>query len=96
MSLHYDKFEIVELLEDGVYAITYLDHDNLIKTRCLTLDRDIIGELDSMPIGFNSLKDAWDQSGNAFAALDVYAKEWHIVYMDRADKMRKHYDYGTV
>ena len=50
-----------------------------------------------MPAGYHSLMDAVDHSHESFAALDVYTKEWHIVYMDRAISMKEHrYENGTV
>ena len=97
MSLHYDKFDLIEMLENRVYTFTYMDERDMKVKRCLTLNRDIIGQLDAMPAGFHSLMDAADSSHNSFAALDVYSKEWHIVYIDRAINMREHrYDTGTV
>lgn len=99
MSLHYDKYELIELLENGVYSITYMDNENRRRSRCLTLNRDMIGELDAMPIGFYSLMDAADYQGNpgldAIAALDINTKEWHIFYLKNAIRMNKYDDNGT-
>ena len=97
MSLHYDKFDLIEMLESRVYTITYMDEKDMKVRRCLTLNSDLIGQLDAMPAGYHSLMDAADPSYESFAALDVYTKEWHIVYMDRAISMKEHrYENGTV
>lgn len=85
------------MLESRVYTITYMDEKDMKVRRCLTLNRDLIGQLDAMPAGYHSLMDAADPSYESFAALDVYTKEWHIVYMDRAISMKEHrYENGTV
>jgi|TARA_B110000211_G_scaffold216310_1_gene259240 hypothetical protein len=97
MSLHYSKFELIELLEIGVYSITYMDHESRKKSRCLTLNRDIIGDLDALPQGFHSVMEAADFKGGpeAIAALDVNSKEWHVFYLDNAIRMKKYDDNGT-
>lgn len=97
MSLHYDKYELIELLEIGVYSITYMDNENRRQSRCLTLNRDIIGKLDAMPEGFYSIMEAADFRGEspAIAALDINSKEWHIFYLDNAIRMKKYDDNGT-
>jgi hypothetical protein len=98
MSLHYDKYELIELLEIGVYSITYMDNENYRRSRCFTLNRDIIAELDALPMGFHSVMEAADFRDNgrpAIAALDINTKEWHIFYLENAIRMKKYDDNGT-
>lgn len=99
MKLHYNKFQLIELLEIGVYSITYMDNENRRQTRCLTLNRDIIGQLDALPPGFYSIMDAADFQNDddleAIAALDINSREWHIFYLDNAIRMKKYDDNGT-
>ena len=97
MSLHYSKFELIELLEIGVYSVMYMDNENRRQSRCLTLNRDIIGELDALPPGFHSVTEAADYKGGkeAIAALDINSKEWHIFYLENAIRMKKYDDNGT-
>jgi|TARA_R110000803_G_scaffold168357_2_gene231477 hypothetical protein len=97
MSLHYSKFELIELLEIGVYSVMYMDNENRRQSRCLTLNRDIIGELDALPPGFHSVMEAADYKGGkeAIAALDINSKEWHIFYLENAIRMKKYDDNGT-
>ena len=87
-KLPYDREQLIDVLLGSTCEITYFDPNTSMNiTRRMSLEFNLIRELNCHPFGFADAEEAATYIDGAIQAVDVEEKEWHTFYMDQAIRM---------